>query len=424
VQFLRSKIADGLWLLVLGLIIFSCQQAKKSVEVTFWHAMGGPLGKTLDAMIADFEQEHPNIKIKSVGMGDYSALAQKLMGAISVQSPPTIAQVYESWTTQFYQQNQILPIDSLIKGPNGLAAADLADIYPVFIEDNTWDGKLLTFPFNKSVPVYFYNIKMFEQNGIKEFPKTWEEFRTVCKKLTKDANGDGTKDIWGTGGGINAWLFGCMLLQKGGSLLDEKTNTPIFNSPAGIDALQYLVDLVYKDSTQNFVLGYEPQNDFLAQKLALIWGTSVSWAFMQDKMNFEVGLAPIPKWDKPAVLSYGTNIAIFRKAKPEALAAAWEFIRWFTNTKNQARWAAATFYCPIRRSSLQEPALQKLLREIKGLNETLAQLDYATFEPRGEEWFAGRRYLGEALESAMRLKQTPKQALDDAAKRVEKEIKK
>jgi len=393
------------------------------IEVTFWHAMGGPLGKTLEKMIADFEKEHPNIKIKSVGMGDYSALAQKLMGAIAVQSPPTIAQVYESWTTQFYQQGVLLPIDSLIQGPNGLSATDLADIFPIFVEDNTWDGKLLTFPFNKSVPVYFYNIKMFRDNGIKEFPKTWPEFKAVCKKLTKDTNGDGIKDIWGTGGGVNSWLFGCMLLQKGGDFFDEKTKRVLVNSPAGVSALEYLIDLIYKDSCQNFVLGYEPQNDFLSGKLAMIWGTSVSWAFMRDKMTFEVGLAPIPKWDKPAVLTYGTNIAIFRKAKPEAIGAAWQFIKWFTNTKNQARWASATFYCPIRKSSLNEPEMQSLMKEVKGLDETLTQLANAFFEPRGEEWFAGRRYLGEALESAMRLKQTPKQALDEMARRLEKEFK-
>lgn len=402
--------------------VLSCQSKSKVIEVTFWHAMGGPLGKTLNEMIADFEKEHPNIKIKSISMGDYSALAQKLMGAIAVQNPPTIAQVYESWTTQFYQQDQLLPIDTLIQGPNGLSVIDLADIYPVFIEDNTWDGKLLTFPFNKSVPVYFYNQKLFADNGINQFPKTWQEFRLICKQLTKDTDGDGQRDVWGTGGGVNSWLFGCMLLQKGGDFLHEKDKKVLVNSRAGVEALEYLIDLIYKDSCQNFVLGYEPQNDFLSGRLAMIWGTSVSWAFMQDKMTFEVSLAPIPRWDKPAVLCYGTNIAIFRKAKPEAITAAWQFIKWFTNTKNQARWASATFYCPIRKSALKEPAMQNLMKEIKGLQETLAQLDYAYFEPRGEEWFAGRRYLGEALESALRLKQSPKQALNELAKRLEKEL--
>ncbi len=406
------------WLLLL-LFLFSCQSPKKVTEVTFWHAMGGPLGKTLDRMIADFEKEHPNIKIKSISMGDYSALAQKLMGAIAVQNPPTIAQVYESWTTQFYEQGELLPIDSLIQGPNGLTSADLADIFPVFIEDNSWDGKLLTFPFNKSVPVYFYNVELLAANGIREFPKTWEEFRTVCKILTKDTNGDGIKDIWGTGGGVNVWQFGCMLLQKNGAFFDEKTKRVLVNSPAGVSALEYLVDLVNKDSCQNFVTGYEPQNDFLSGKLAMIWGTSVSWAFMRDKMTFEIGLAPIPQWDKPAVLIYGTNIAIFRKAKPEATAAAWQFIKWFTNPKNQARWASATFYCPIRKSSLNEPEMQSLIKKIKGLEETLRQLDYAYFEPRGEEWFAGRRYLGEGLEQALRLKLSPKRALDEVARRFE-----
>ena len=62
--------------------------AGKRTKVVFWHAMGGPLGDGLDAMIAEFEAEHPGIDIEPVSMGGYSSLSQKLMGALQVDAPP------------------------------------------------------------------------------------------------------------------------------------------------------------------------------------------------------------------------------------------------------------------------------------------------------------------------------------------------
>lgn len=410
-------------LCLLTLTFFFCKKNVTKTEITFWHAMGGPLGKTLEKMVSDFEKHNPDIKVTLVGMGDYSTLAQKLMGAISVDNPPTIAQVYESWTTQFYQQNKLFPLDSFVYSPSGLSAEEIADIYPVFIENNKWNDKFLTFPFNKSVPVYFYNRAMFDSAGIKEFPKTWDEFRIVCKNLTIDINNDGKKEIWGTGGSVNSWLFGCMLYQKDGQLLDETNKKVTFNSQAGVDNLQYMIDMIYKDSSCNFVTGYEPQNDFLSGKLALIWGTIVSWAFMRDKMTFPIGIAAIPSWDKNAVLSYGTNICLFRQSTDKQKEAGWRFIKWFTRPRQQARWASETFYVPVCKKALEEGTYVKLLNDVKGLRDAIDQLNYATFEPRGEEWFAGRRYLGEAMEQAMRLKQTPKEALDEAANKIEKEWK-
>ncbi|OYD17221.1 hypothetical protein CH330_00610, partial [candidate division WOR-3 bacterium JGI_Cruoil_03_51_56] len=70
-------------------------------------------------------------------MGGYSSLSQKLMGAIQVNAPPDMAQMYESWTTQFHQLNKLVLLDSFIKGPDGLTQDELADFYPSFIEDNS-----------------------------------------------------------------------------------------------------------------------------------------------------------------------------------------------------------------------------------------------------------------------------------------------
>ncbi|OYD15957.1 hypothetical protein CH330_03975, partial [candidate division WOR-3 bacterium JGI_Cruoil_03_51_56] len=83
-----------------------------------------------------------------------------------------------------------------------------------------------------------------------------------------------------------------------------------------------------------------------------------------------------------------------------------------------------TFYVPARKSSLQKPGYAEMIERIPGLKDELAQLDYMSFEPKSEEWFNGRKVLGEGLEKVMRGQMSAKAALDEAAAKVEKELKK
>jgi multiple sugar transport system substrate-binding protein len=108
-----------------------------------------------------------------------------------------------------------------------------------------------------SIPLYsqayslYYNTKLFEQAGISEAPKTWEDFLAAAKKLTKDTNGDGKNDQWGitapagsvTNGAHQAFIRG---LQNGGSLFDE-SGKPTFNSAEQVQGVRQWVDLMAKD---------------------------------------------------------------------------------------------------------------------------------------------------------------------------------
>ncbi|UCC12945.1 MAG: extracellular solute-binding protein, partial [candidate division WOR-3 bacterium] len=140
-------------LLLIVLVVLTCAREDKTV-VTFWHVMSGPLGKQLDELVAEFNRIHPDGEVRSVHMGSYDVLAQKLMGAVASGTPPVIAQLYESWTDQFYRAGDLLPLETFIASDSGFARDDF---FPVFLEDNTYDSVLVTLPFNKSVPVFYYN---------------------------------------------------------------------------------------------------------------------------------------------------------------------------------------------------------------------------------------------------------------------------
>ncbi|HEC78064.1 MAG TPA: ABC transporter substrate-binding protein [candidate division WOR-3 bacterium] len=398
-------------ILFLLLLICFCRREEKTV-VTFWHVMGGPLGRTLNEMIDDFNKAHPEGEVKSVHMGSYDALAQKLMGAVASNSPPVIAQMYESWTDQFFKAGVLYPLEEFIKDDEEF---NLKDFYPVFIEDNIYDSVLVTLPFNKSIPVFYYNSDLLHSHDFDSFPEDWSRFRKLCEAIREE-------DIWPTSWPIDVWYFSTMLYQEGGSLYDVKTRTPLFNSPEGRRVLEYMVELV-KDSLLYLNPGFQRQTEFLSGNVAVIPASVVSWVFMKDQVPFTMGVAPFPRGKKDATVIAGTNIGMFKKTTAAQKKLAWEFIKWFLTPENQMRWTGASYYLPTRQSVTRLESCKKFLDENPGYGKILEQLYFAGTEPRVKEWFTGRIYLNEALEEALRLERTPQQALDFAARRFLVELK-
>jgi ABC-type glycerol-3-phosphate transport system substrate-binding protein len=396
---------------VMLLLVFGCKREDK-VIVDFWHVMGGPLGKRLDEMIDDFNRIHPEGEVRSVHMGSYDVLAQKLMGAIASNSPPVIAQMYESWTDQFWEAGELIPMEHFVRDNAAFAPEDF---YPVFIKDNTYDSLLVTLPFNKSIPVFYYNADLLQQYDIDPFPENWTEFRQACVRIR--ASG-----VWPTSWPIDVWYFTTILYQYGGMLFDEAASEPRFNSALGIKVIEYLVNLV-EDSLFYLSPGFQRQDEFLSGNVAMIPASVVSWAFMKNRTAFRMGVAPFPQGPNQAIVIAGTNIGMFKKTSTAQRKLAWEFIQWFLAAENQMRWTEVSYYLPTRRSVTQTDAFRRFVLEYPEYEKIVAQLEYARTEPMAKEWFTGRIYLNEAMEEAMRLDRTPKQALDDAAARLIVELK-
>ncbi len=396
--------------------------------VTFWYGFGGPLGESLEKMIADFNATHPEIQVSGVSMGQYAALSQKIMAAIAANSPPTMAQVYENWTANFIDAGAIVPLQKFVDGSNGLSQEELADIFPVFLDGGTFAGQLWTFPFNKGLPALYYNKEMFQKAGLDPDrpPQTWEEFREMAAKLTLDADGDGRPEQWGTSFSIPTIfaMFQLILVQNGGQIMSPDGTQFLFNTPIGVDALQYLMDLVEKDHVAYIAPGaYEHQTDFVARKAAMIQGHIVSRKYMEPQLTFVPGIAPIPRGKKPAVMLTGTNLAIFSKTSEQQQQAAWTFVRWLTEVEQQARWSVETSYVPIRRSALETDKMKAEFERVPGLEAVMRQMDYAVAQPKTRQWFSGRRQLEEeAVETAMRGKKSAKKGLDAVAEKLNRKL--
>ncbi|MCD4819731.1 MAG: ABC transporter substrate-binding protein [Candidatus Cloacimonetes bacterium] len=417
---------------IFSVLLFSCEKKDDSaqnsnvVEIEFWHGMGGPLGDALDSLIDEFNETHPKIYVNAVHMGNYTALSQKLMASIQTNGQPDIAQSFEAWTANFMEGDVLRCLEDFIADDPDFSEEDLNDFYPVFIKSNTMDGKLMSFPFNKSVSVLYYNKDILFMNDLdpNKPPTNWDEYREMFKLLTQDTDGDGKNDIFGSTFTISAWQFENLLLQAGGEIMNEDNTKALFNSKEGIEALQFIYNILMKDKTVYLSAGYDGQNDFLAGKVAMVEGSSVSMVFMRKNgIDFNLGISAIPTYKTKRSLISGTNIVIFKKEDEKRQQAAWEFIKWFTDTRQTAKWSELTYYMPVRRSAFEEEGLKNRLISNPEIASVYNQLEYASFEPQISEWFETRKFLEEhVIEKVIRGILTPEEALENAAEMLEKKI--
>lgn len=381
-------------LIVMTLLLVACgknETVGSKTTVLFWHSMGGPLGSALNSLIEEFNSTHRDIRVEAVSVGNYTALTQKLTASIQAGNQPDIAQLYENSTVDYINSGVLVPVEKFIERDPQLLEDIHSDFFPIFISGNTYEDVIWTFPFNKSVRVLYYNKDMFLKYGFEpnQAPETWEEYIEYSKVISAERDEKGNPDIYTTNINSSATQLVNLILQAGGEVYDGENVK--FASQEGVEALKFLRSLVVDTKVAYLAEGYEGQNDFLASKVAMYEGSSVSMAFMasENKLKFNVGIAPIPHFRTTKNVISGTNIAIF-KSNERQEEASWTFIKWLTDTEQTAKWSYDTYYMPLRMSALQASPLKERLESDDNLLAVYEQLNNAGTEPTISEWRKAR----------------------------------
>lgn len=136
------------------------------------------------------------------------------------------------------------PIDSYI-GKEGYPDIEEDDLIQFVYKGFNPTGEKFFIPYQPDTRVFFYREDLLKAEGL-SVPTTWDELLTVAEKLTKDTDGDGKIDQYGfcysaARGWILTLVWVPFLFSAGGDLFDGET--PVFNSQAGVDAIDYLIKL-------------------------------------------------------------------------------------------------------------------------------------------------------------------------------------
>lgn len=411
-------------LLVLGLALGTFVPARAArpqspqVTVSVWTAYTRGLLEAFNHLTSEFEKRYPNIKIDEVSSANYTALLQKEQSAVFAHNTPVLGQAYEAWTQQFLKSSAVEPLDSYIKGKNGLSSKDIKDFFGPMWKDGYLGGKFYMMPFSKSDIVLFFNGPMLRSHGIKTPPKTWTEYAADCKKLT--GHGQWCSTLQFDPSFFYVWEY-----EWGNKVLD-KHNRAAFANSKGAAPIQFFANLVKKKYVvASQTLNYQDEADIDAGKTAFMIGTSAGLTYILAgaKPGVAVGESVFPAGPKHQYTEmFGAPMIMFKNASSQEKSAGWTFLKWLTEPAQTAYWSEHTGYVPVRQSALKMGTMRSYYAHNPQQRAAVTQLNHALVEPALAGWTKAQSDIRTTMLAALSGSQSPMQAVKSAAAQVNSDL--
>lgn len=402
--------------------------AASAVDLTMYYpvAVGGPLTKVVDGLVADFMKENPDIKVKAIYAGNYNDARIKALAALKSGKPAQLSVMFSIDIYELIEQDAIVAFDDIVE--SDADKAWLKSFYPALMENGQTGGKTWGIPFQRSTIVMYYNKDAFRDVGLdpNKPPATWDELVSMGKKLVKKKGGQ--VDRWGAmipSTGYPYWMFGALTMQNGQVLMNRAGNKTFYDAPATIESLQFWRDLGTKHGVMpsgTIEWGTLRQN-FLEGKTAIMWHSTGNLTVVKKKANFDFGVAMLPAAKRRGTPTGGGNFYIFKNTSPEEKKASMKLIKFLTAPERTAEWSIKTGYLGTRPDAYDTAKLKAYVTEFPPAAVARDQLKYATAELSTFQTGRVRKLLDDAIQSALIGAKSPADALKSAQKQADQLLK-
>jgi sn-glycerol 3-phosphate transport system substrate-binding protein len=393
------------------------------ITMTWWHSMGGELGKVVDQIVADYNSSQSKVIVKPAFQGSYEESLSKMKASFDSKSGPSLIQVNEVGSRFMIDSKATTPMQSFIdkeKFDTTQLEGNIADYYKM-------NGQLNSMPFNTSNPILFYNKDMFKAAGLdpEKPPVTYEELTKMAKEFTKTGK-------TGLGFFYEGWYMEQNFARQGALYVnnDNGRSAPptesYLNKEAGVTTLTWWKSLVDNKLAINFGRsGDDAKKAFLSGQVAMMINSTGGLRGVVDGAagKFEVGSGVLPKPEAAKhggiIIGGGSNWILNNKSQEEQ-NAAWEFIKYLTSPKVQAYWSVSSGYFPITKKAYDEQIVKDNLVKYPQFVTAIEQLHQTQSTSATQGAVMGifpeqRLFVSTAIEEALNGKKTPQEALDAAA---------
>ena len=236
-------------------VVLAATPAYAQIELQWWHAMTGANNDIIVKLATEFNDSQKDYKVVPTYKGSYPDTMNAGIAAFRAGNAPHIMQVFEVGTaTMMAATGAVKPVHVLMKeagekfDPNAYLAA-ITGYY------STSKGEMLSFPFNSSSTVMWFNKDAFKKAGLNPDapPKTWPEVFEAAKKLKAAGHATcGFTNAWVTWVNVeqmSAWHNVPIATKANG--LDGFDTVLNFNGPLHVNHLEKLVEL-QKDKTYDY----------------------------------------------------------------------------------------------------------------------------------------------------------------------------
>lgn len=364
-----------------------------------------------------FSKQHPNVEIEWLDKKgpDLTPFYQTQLAA---GTPPDVVDLQGGVGIEYAAQGALLDMTPYLTAhPDVKARFD-----PDYLSNWVWQGKNWMVPFYVAKTLLFYNKPLFQKAGITDIGNNFDGLMTTAEKI-------------GAGGGDQTgfltlnfdWLYWALIRMNGVELLTPDLKQPAFNTPAMVKTITRLAkgtagSAINKISwTGRWV---EPLGAFASGQVGMLNAHAPAYFFLKGQGAWinpdTLGVAELPgNWSVPTLHGY----AISKGAKDPDLA--WAFVE-FCTARKQAQEMA-----DMRRVLTAHTEVDKVLMARLEKDEPLAykvlktQLEH-TDKLTGNWPLPNDSRIKEALypelQNALLGRKEVKTALDDATRKVTREL--
>ena len=403
-------------------------------EVQWWHSMTAVNGEWVNDLARDFNASQKDYKIVPTFKGSYDESMTAAVAAFRAGNAPTILQVFEVGTaTMMASKEAIVPVTKIMKdaGQKFDPSAYISAVAGYYTAPN---GQMLSFPFNSSTTVFYFNKDAFKAAGLPtdKAPSTWPEVVLAAGKL----KASGHKCPYTT-----AWQ-GWTQLESFSSWHNVEFATRS-NGLAGLDARMKVNSPLHQRHIENlanmakqglFVYkgrGNVPEASFVSGECAMINTSSGFYGNVAKNAKFGYGLAPLPYYpDVPGApqntVIGGASLWVMAGKKPEEYKGVAAFFSYISSPEVQSASHKRTGYLPVTTAAYQLTEQSGFYKEKPGTDVAVTQMiRKVTDKSRGirlGNYVQIRAIEDEELEQVWNGKKTAKEALDNIVKRGDEQL--
>ena len=403
--------------------------AVAQTEIQWWHSMTAVNNEWVNDLANQFNASQSEYKVVPTYKGTYDENMTAAIAAFRSGNAPDILQVFEVGTaTMMASKGAIVPVGKVMSDA-GLAFDPKSFIPAVAGYYTAPNGQMLSFPFNSSTTVAYYNKDAFKKAGLdpEKLPTTWTEVFAATKKLKESGNTCPMTLAW------QGWTQ----LESFSTWHNVEFATKN-NGFAGLDArlkvdsplhVRHIDDLAKAAADGEFVYkgrSNKPEASFVSGECAIIQTSSGFYGNVAKNAKFAYGLAPLPyyadvKGAPQNTVIGGASLWVMAGKTPDKYKGVAKFFDFLSQTKVQAASHQRTGYLPITLAAYDLTEKSGFYKDHPGTDVAVQQMIRKTTDKsrgiRLGNYVQIRTIEDEELENVWSGKQTAKAALDNIVSR-------
>lgn len=407
--------------------------AQAQTTINWWHAMGGELGELLEGVAEGFNESQSDYRVVPSFRGTYAEAMTGAIAAFRARQQPHILQVFEVGTgTMMAAEGAIYPIYELMEANEVQfdPSAYLPQVVGYYADPN---GNMLSFPFNSSTTIMYYNRDAFAAAGLdpEAPPRTWDEMAEASRAIVSSGAAPcGFTTSW------PSWV----MLEN----FSAWHNLPLGTGQNGFEGFdtEFVFNNEYVARHWDNLAAWQSENifrwggpntgpdafpAFYAGECAMVFGSSASRAGVLRNTDFEVGYSFLPYYDdvegapQNSIIG-GATLWVLTGHSDEEYRGVAQFFEYLSQPEVQAQWHQDTGYLPITQASYELTREQGYYDENPGADTSIQQmtLNPPTENSRGIRFGSFvqiRDVISEEMEAVMSGAKTGQQAADEAVRR-------